>query len=264
MTKKGFIKKGLLLMLTFSLTFVSVPVMAAEEAPVSVTTLAAAKNGWVKEKAGYCYYKNGKKVTNKLIKVNGKTYYVGANGVRKTGWYTVGNKSYYFASNGVCQKSKKIDAALVKAMDSIIKKGKITEATADKTALKKLFTYCTKNFKYQRVMGFKPTSGWQYTYAKQMLTQKKGSCYHDAAVYACLIKRATGLPVRVCIGEGKVYSNQFQAHGWVEVKVGKTWYTYDTNANRFSDLRKGKWFGQKRSAMEGKVYKTQKVFNVEL
>ena len=116
MTKKGFIKKGLLLMLTFSLTFVSVPVMAAEEAPVSVTTLAAAKNGWVKEKAGYCYYKNGKKVTNKLIKVNGKTYYVGANGVRKTGWYTVGNKSYYFASNGVCQKSKKIDAALVKAM----------------------------------------------------------------------------------------------------------------------------------------------------
>lgn len=114
-------------------------------------------------------------------------------------------------------------------------------------------------------MGFKPTSGWEYTYAKQMLTTRKGSCYHDAAAFAFLAKRATGLPVRICIGTSNAFNTKnWQAHGWVEIKVGNTWYTYDTNANRFSSLRKGKWFHQKRSSMEGKVYKTQKTFDVLL
>jgi transglutaminase-like putative cysteine protease len=55
---------------------------------------------------------------------------------------------------------------------------------------------------------------------------------------------------------------RWQNHGWVEIKVGNKWYTFDTNANRFSSLRKGKWFMQKRNAMKGKVYKTQKTYNV--
>ena len=267
MKKERLYRKGLLLLLTFCLTFTSVPVMAAEELSVNVTATTAAsavKQGWVKEKVGYCYYFKGKKVTG-WNKIDGKKYYFGANGARKTGWYTIGNTSYYFNSQGVLQKSKKIDAALVKTMDKILKSGKITESTADSTALKKLFTYCTKKFKYQRVMGFKPTSGWEYTYAKQMLTTKRGSCYHDAAAFAFLAKRATGLPVRICIGTSNAFNQKnWQAHGWVEIKIGNTWYTYDTNANRYSSLRKGKWYQQKRSAMEGKVYKTQKTFNVLL
>ena len=160
MKKEGLCRKMLLLLLTLCLTFTSVPVMAAEEVPVNVTaTAASVKQGWVKEKVGYCYYVKGKKITNAWRTISGKRYYFGANGARKTGWYTIGNKSYYFNSQGVCQKSKKIDAALVKTMDKIIKNGKITENTADSAALKRLFTYCTKNFKYQRVMGFKPSSG---------------------------------------------------------------------------------------------------------
>ena len=53
-----------------------------------------------------------------------------------------------------------------------------------------------------------------------------------------------------------------QNHGWVEIKISGKWYTFDTNANRFSSLRKGKWFMQKRTSMEGKVYKTQKTYYV--
>lgn len=265
---KKVCKKCFLLILTACMLFTSVPAMAAEEVTVNapvVTGASSVKNGWVKEKAGYCYYEKGKKLVNTWKVIGSKRYYLGYNGVRKTGWYTIGNVSYYFNSQGVYQKRKKIDAVLIKTIDNILKSGKISESTADSTAIKKLFTYCTQKYKYQRVMGFKPTSGWEYNYAKQMLITRKGSCYHDAAAFAFLVKRATGLPVRICIGTSNAFnSKKWQAHGWVEIKAGNTWYTYDTNANRFSSLRKGKWYQQKRSAMEGKVYKTQKVFDVTL
>lgn len=223
------------------------------------------KNGWKKEKAGYRYYVKGKYLKNQWKKIGGKKYYLGTDGTRKTGWYTIKNKSYYFDTKGVLKKTKAIDRKLVNSMDKVIKGEKIKETTADPEALEKLFLYVKNNCNYSRVMGFKGEKGWEYKFAKQMLSQKKGSCYHYAAAYAFLAKRATGLPVRICWGTSNAFAETtWQPHAWVEIRIGKTWYTYDVNADKFSSLRNGAWYQQKRSSMEGKVYKTLRSVNVEL
>lgn len=264
--------RHLLTALLFALALTAIPagVTGPVEAKAAVTK-AAVKNGWKKESVGYCYYKNGKKQKNKWISVGGKRYCLGANGARKTGWYTSRNKSYYFDSKGVYTgKNKKIDASLVKAMDKAIKNAgvtpsKITSAASAKAAVKKLAVYAEKNYGYARAMGFKGQKGWENTFAKQMFSSKKGSCYHYAAALAVMAKRATGYPVRVCWGTSNAFNaKRWQPHAWMEIKIGKTWYTYDANAAKFSTLRKGKWYLQKHNSMEKKVYRTQKYVNVEL
>lgn len=271
MRRKGILRKLVVLSTALCLGLGSIPAQAA-----AIPTAAEAaeqkeeiKTGWVKEKVGYCYYnKEGKMLKKQWLILGSKKYYLGTNGARKTGWYSIGKKSYYFDSKGVYKKSKAIDAKLLSTMDKVIKAQKITDSTEDKTALKKLALYAQKTYKYKRVMGFHPATakkGWENKFAKEMIIGKKGSCYHDAAAFAFLAKRATGLPVRICLGTSNAFNTKkWQEHGWVEIKIGKTWYTYDTNAARNSKLRKGKWLCQKRSAMEGKIYKTQKTFNVEL
>lgn len=160
--------------------------------------------------------------------------------------------------------TKKLDATLKKNLDKIIKAQKFTKTTTDKQKLQKLFNYTKKAFSYKRYMGGIPSAaGWDSQFAKEMFQTKAGSCYHDAAAFAYLAKRATGLPVRICVGTSNAFNTtRWQNHGWVEIKISGKWYTFDTNANRFSSLRKGKWFMQKRTAMEGKVYKTQKTYAV--
>lgn len=160
--------------------------------------------------------------------------------------------------------STKLDTTLKKKLDSVIKAQKFTQNTTDKKKLQKLFNYTKTTFKYKRYMGGIPTAAnWSSKFAKEMLQTKNGSCYHDAAAFAYLARRATGLPVRICVGTSNAFNtSRWQSHGWVEIKISGKWYTFDTNANRFSSLRKGKWFMQKRTAMEGKIYKTQKTYNV--
>ena len=112
-------------------------------------------------------------------------------------------------------------------------------------------------------MGIPSAKGWDAKLAKETLATKKASCYHDAATFAYLARRATGLPVRICIGTSNLYNtSRWQNHGWVEIKVKGKWYTFDTNGNRFSKRKDVKWFMQKHASMEGKVYKTQKIYNV--
>lgn len=260
--RKGLLLGVMLVLLTFCAGSLSV------QAATTTTTKAATakkKNGPVKENGKRYYYVNGKKVVNAWKTVNKKKYYYGADGAAKTGWYSIGNKSYYFDSKGVLKKSKSMDKTLLSKMDAALKKS-VKAKDSNSVALKKLFNYMSsgKVYGYARAMGFKGQKGWDYTYAKELLTKKKGSCYHYAAAFAVLAKRFTGYPVRICWGTGKVFSSKWQAHGWVEIKINGTWYTFDTNAAQFSQLRKGKWYMQKRSAMEGKIYKTQKYVNVEL
>lgn len=277
MNKKGFVRGLWLLLLILCLAWGAVPAQAAGAADSS-SAETAVKNGWVKEKAGWCYYVKGKKAVSQLKKINGKYYYLGSDGVRKTGWYTIKvngkYKAYYFNTKGVWTgKSKAINATLVKKIDSVIKAQKISKSlrttSEKKAALKKLFNYGVKNWGYARAPltfnaknGWKP-AGWQYTFAKEMLVNKKGSCYHDAAAFALMAKRATGLPVRICLGTSKAYGN-WSAHGWVEIKIGSTWYSYDTNAAKYSKLRVGKWYQQKASSVNGKVYKVSKRITVEI
>ena len=154
------------------------------------------------------------------------------------------------------------DKALAKLLDKVIKDLKFTKKTTDKQKLQKLFNY-TKGCRYTRYMGIPSAKGWDAKLAKETLSTKKASCYHAAATFAYLARRATGLPVRICIGTSNLYNtSRWQNHGWVEIKVKGKWYTFDANAGGYSKRKDVKWFMQKHASMEGKVYKTQKIYNV--
>lgn len=171
----------------FCLTFGTVCAQAATTA-TTTTAKAAVKNGWKKEGGQYYYYIKGKKVTNKLKKINGAIYYLGSNGARKTGWYTVksGNtyKTMQFASNGkYTGKSKKANAELIKMTDSVLRSQKIsaslTTTAQKKTALQKLFNY-SKKYGYMRMKGFdgKPlqfTKGKSQMFAYLTMGMEKGN-----------------------------------------------------------------------------------------
>ena len=161
MKKRRFAQLVLMITMLFCLTFGTVCAQAATTA-TTTTAKAAVKNGWKKEGGQYYYYIKGKKVTNKLKKINGAIYYLGSNGARKTGWYTVksGNtyKTMQFASNGkYTGKSKKANAELIKMTDSVLRSQKIsaslTTTAQKKTALQKLFNY-SKKYGYMRMNGF--------------------------------------------------------------------------------------------------------------
>lgn len=248
----------------FCLIFGAVSTQAATTTTTASVKKTNVKNGWVKENAGWCYYVKGKKIISQLKKISGATYYFGSNGVRKTGWYTVksGNtyKAMQFASNGkYTGKSKTVNASLMKKADSVIKGQKIsTSLTTDaqkKAALKKLYDHM-KNYKYGRIMG-QFGKGKSLGYAQQTMLTGKGNCYGYAAAFAVLAKRATGLPVRVCWGTSTAFNkNRAQLHGWTEIKLGNTWYVFDTNAAAYSKRKDVKWYMQKASSTAMKnVYK---------
>ena len=224
MKKRRFAQLVLMITMLFCLTFGTVCAQAATTA-TTTTAKAAVKNGWKKEGGQYYYYIKGKKVTNKLKKINGAIYYLGSNGARKTGWYTVksGNtyKTMQFASNGkYTGKSKKANAELIKMTDSVLRSQKIsaslTTTAQKKTALQKLFNY-SKKYGYMRMKGFdgKPlqfTKGKSQMFAYLTMGMEKGNCYGVASAFAVQAKRATGLPVRVCWGKSNVFMIKSQSN----------------------------------------------------
>ena len=126
-----------------------------------------------------------------------------------------------------------------------------------KQKLKKLFQYCEKKYGYKRVYGFENSKGWERDFAVEMYKGKKGSCYHFAAAYAFLAKKATGYDVRIGLGKTNGFSGELQDHAWVEVKIGKTWYVCDPNMDKFAEASSGKYYLKKRSSLK-KVYNNYK------
>lgn len=143
-----------------------------------------------------------------------------------------------------------------------------------KARLKKAAAYAEKTFGYSSLSAVRSldakaragSKGWWKKSALYMFKNKKGSCYLDAAAFAVAAKKATGYTVRIAAGKARsIYwnpsstsstlKNQVQYHAWAEVKIGKTWYVYDTNLDRkASDARgNGKYIGKKRSTLK-KVY----------
>ena len=213
----------------------------------SVTAYAAEKSGLTKENGRYYFYRSGKAVTKKWKTIKKNTYYFGEDGAAVTGWKTLkkGRKYnvFYFNKKGI-RKPKKtayIDQKsvhkIVKKTDAALKKLGITAETDKEQELQLLFDYMTTGttFRYGRDMTPKKPRGWEYKYAAAMLSKHTGSCYHYAAAYAFMARRATGLPVRVCIGKSKVFNaGAYQPHAWTEIKLDGAWYIFDTNAARYS------------------------------
>ena len=195
---------------------------------------------------------------NGLVEKSGKLYWYENGKMGKNEWRSSKGKYHYFGSTGAekISRTRKL-GALVKRVDSVIKV-KARGVTNKKNKLSKLFDYMSEEqFLYARAAANMTGSvGWGRTAALQMLRQKKGSCYHFAAAYGFLAKRATGYPVRICWGQANVFDKtRFSAHAWVEIKIGGVWYTFDPNAARFSSRTDVKWFMVKSSSVANKVYK---------
>ena len=71
-------------------------------------TKKVSANGWIKESGKYYYYDTAAKkfVTGKFKEIDGETYYFDADGVRVTGWQTIGRYRYYFNKQGERQTGK--------------------------------------------------------------------------------------------------------------------------------------------------------------
>lgn len=127
---------------------------------------------------------------------------------------------------------------------------KVKQTDSEKKKLKKLFNFVEKNYDYKRTVDFVAYSGWEKDYASEMYSQNKGSCYHFAAAYAFLAKKATGLNVRIGIGKTSGFSGTLQGHAWAEIKINSTWYICDTNMDKYAENSSGKYFLKKRDKLK--------------
>lgn len=138
---------------------------------------------------------------------------------------------------------------LKKKADAVVNK-KTSKKDSKKEKLRKLFDYTEATYKYGRTIGFQASKGWEKTYAAEMYSKKKGSCYHFAAAYAFLAKAATNYSVRIGVGKTNGFSGKYQPHAWVEVKIGSTWYICDPNMDKFAEDCSGKYFLKKKSKLK--------------
>ena len=146
-------------------------------------------------------------------------------------------------------------STLEKDVQKLVKKSKAKK----EKKLKKLFQYVEKNYGYARAIGFKNSRGWEKTFAAEMIKNKKGSCYHFAALYAFLAKES-GVEARICLGRTNGFNKaRWQDHAWCEVKVGKKWYICDPNMDKFAANSKGKYFMKTVSSMKSTFKKSKTI-----
>ena len=119
-----------------------------------------------------------------------------------------------------------------------------------KEKLKKLFLYMEEDYDYGRAVSFETYSGWEEEYAAEMFEDEKGSCYHFAAAYAYLAKKATDYPVRIGVGKTNGFSGKWQKHAWVEIKIKSKWYVCDPNMDKYAEESSLTYFLKKRSSLK--------------
>ena len=134
-------------------------------------------------------------------------------------------------------------------VEKIVNK-QVKPSASTKKKLKKLFTYVQKNYEYGRKTGFEAYNGWASDYALEMFSQKQGSCYHFAAAYAFLAKKATGCEVRIGVGQTNGFSGSLQPHAWTEVKIGSKWYICDPNMDKYAANSSKKYCVKKRNSLK--------------
>lgn len=141
---------------------------------------------------------------------------------------------------------------------------KVNANDSAKKKLKKLFTYIQKDYDYSRKTGFEAYDGWEKDYALEMFTDEKGSCYHYAAAYAFLAKKATGYDVRIGVGQTNGFSGELQKHAWTEVKISGKWYICDPNMDKYAADSSKKYCLKKRNGLKGTYnkFKDTKYYSV--
>jgi hypothetical protein len=114
--------------------------------------------------------------------------------------------------------SRKLDKAIGKLHKKIGTKG---------NTLKKSFRYVVSHYRHRNHPN--DFSGdWIARYAYYMISKKHGHCKNFAATL-CVLFRSYGYDARVVTGFVPSRSRGWAEHGWVEAKVGGTYYIFDAD-----------------------------------
>jgi len=198
---------------------------------------AAATGGYKIKGVIYVFKANGRLATHssslKIVGVSGTYYCVDGDGKAYTsGWTTVGSKLCYAASNGKLKKNTTYQGITFNS------KGYATDTTATKLKIKTMsivssittssmtqsqklkacwnYVVSSSNFSYLRIGAPSFSSGWQITYAYNMLTSHRGNCYSFACAFAALANEV-GYDSYVVSGYVSSTSGGLTRHCWVKI-----------------------------------------------
>ena len=148
----------------------------------------------------------------------------------KNGLFVNEGKTYCY-KNGKLVKNK-YGYKVKKKYYRIDKKGVATLVSTDKCGgdLKKAFKWSSTKIKYWGSVG-KPKKGQNQVeyYATYGFKNGKGDCYVMAATF-CMMAKVKGYKnVKMVKGTVPQANGKNGAHGWCEIKIGKTVYAYDPN-----------------------------------
>lgn len=189
-------------------------------------------------------------------------------------------------TQGLAVQAASYDKTAVSDAKKLIKKAKAATGT-DAAKLKKIYTYIAtdKSFKgtYQieslpyfkvkygatyysylprEVVQNKLLSKYYKKYAVDMFKDKKGTCFHYAALFGIAAKQALGksATVKIAAGASKHTGSKVDYHSWVEVKLGKKTYVYDPQAGNTtaktagSATEFGKFCGSVKNKLKANYY----------
>ncbi len=197
--------------------------------------------GWQKI-GGTWYYMDGSgHMLTGWQKIGGKWYYMDGNGHMVTGWLKLGSDWYYLGSDGAMyanrwigsyylgadgkwdedKKGDQLDILLQQVIDQVT-----TPAMSQEGKLRACYDYVVNSFSYERKYSFQNVSGWERTYALEMLTKRKGNCYNFAATFGCLAEKL-GYSVNTIAGATGARGGGWTPHSWVEINMGGTVYIFD-------------------------------------
>lgn len=215
-------------------------------------------NSWV-ETNGHRYHtgENGALQTG-MMDIEGQTYYFYGTGEAAVGWTTVGNDLYYFNANGAMAKNTSVngcavgsDGKLQKTLDESgnakqtaavnnILASIITPGMTEEEKLLACYNHVVNASSYKRTYET-PTADWTGTFGWEILTTGEGNCFRYASAYASLLK-GLGYDARVATGYIGNRKGGLSPHGWTEVRIGDTWYVFDTEMHDAKNGTKNYYF----------------------
>lgn len=215
-------------------------------------------NSWV-EANGHRYHtgENGALQTG-MMDIEGQTYYFYGTGEAAVGWTTIGNDLYYFNANGAMAKNTSVngcavgsDGKLQKTLDESgnakqtaavnnILASIITPGMTEEDKLLACYNHVINASSYKRTYET-PTADWTGTFGWEILTTGEGNCFRYASAYASLLK-GLGYDARVATGYIGNRKGGLSPHGWTEVRIGDTWYVFDTEMHDAKNGTKNYYF----------------------
>lgn len=147
------------------------------------------------------------------------------------------NGGLYLVRNGYFVRSTTVDGLLFGpdgryTCGSADLDGKLMEIIQSRTnssmsqeqKLKVLYEYCRDNFTYlKRPLVTREQTGWEVSYAEEMIRLGKGNCFSYSALF-CLLARQLGYPAYTVVGG---LGKNADPHGWVEIVMDGTVYIFD-------------------------------------